>query len=175
MNEIIKKNGITFGLISGLLSILITTLIYIIDLNLFTSWWLGVVIIITYIIVAVILMSKTKKELKGQFSFKEAFTTYFICALVALVLSVSFNIILFNFIDPGAKEIIKDATMKAMVQVFEKFDTPAAVANEALKTLKDNDQFSIANLLRGSLTNIIVSSIFGLLLAAIFKTKTIQE
>ena len=114
MNETIKKNGITFGLISGLLSVLITTLIYIVDLNLFTSWWLGVLIIIIHILIAVLLLSKTKKELKGQYTFKEAFTTYFICALVGLLISVTFNIVLFNFIDPAAKDIIKEATESAI-------------------------------------------------------------
>ncbi len=46
MNEIIKKNGITYGVISGLVSILITTLIYTIDLKLFISMWVGLVSIV---------------------------------------------------------------------------------------------------------------------------------
>jgi Flp pilus assembly pilin Flp len=41
MNEIIKKNGIKFGVIAGAIAVLITAGIYIIDLKLFTAWWLG--------------------------------------------------------------------------------------------------------------------------------------
>jgi hypothetical protein len=36
INEIIKKNGITFGVIMGIVSALITATIYAIDLNLFS-------------------------------------------------------------------------------------------------------------------------------------------
>ena len=84
MNEIIKKNGITYGIITGVVSTLITTLIYSIDLELFTSMWVGFVSIALYTIISIVLLSKTKKELKGIFTFKEAFTTYFIAAVIEI-------------------------------------------------------------------------------------------
>ena len=62
MNEIIKKNGITYGIITGVVSALITTAIYSIDLNLFVKWWIGIVIFLVYIIIGIVLLSKTKKE-----------------------------------------------------------------------------------------------------------------
>ena len=120
-------------------------------------------------------MSKTKKDLKGQFVFKEAFTTYFIFAVVGIVISVLFNIILFNYVDPSAKETIKELSMKMMITMMQKFNAPASAVNEALKGLKENDQFSMGNLFKGGLTSILVSSIFGLILAAIFKTKTVTN
>ena len=172
MNEIVKKNGITYGIITGILSILITTLIYIIDLKLFTSLWLGFSTIAMYIIIGVILLSKTRKELKGVLTFKEAFTTYFISAVIAILISVVFNIVLFNFIDPSAKATIKELTMKYTVEMLQKFNTPASAINETIKSLEENDQFSISKLLQGSIFSIIVSAIFGLILAAFFKTKS---
>lgn len=175
INEIIKRNGITYGVITGVASALITTLIYSIDLELFTAWWVGLLNITFYIIIAVLLLSKTKKELNGIFPFKDAFTTYFISALVAIIISVSFNIILFNFIDPSAKDTIKELTIKYMVRTMEKFNAPASTINEAIKNLKENDQFSILGLLKGSLTNIVISTIFGLIMAAFFKSKPSQE
>ena len=74
MNEIIKKNGITFGIITGVISILITASVYIIDLKLFTAWWLGILSIGIYLGIGIYLLSKTKKELGGIFPFKDAFT-----------------------------------------------------------------------------------------------------
>ncbi|WP_255702269.1 DUF4199 domain-containing protein [Flavobacterium wongokense] len=172
MNEIIKKNGITFGIVTGLVSVLITTLIYIIDLKLFTAWWLGVLNIIIYISIGVFLLVKTKKELHGVFPFKDAFTTYFISAVVGIIISVAFNIILFNFIDPGAKETIKELTIKFAVEMMEKFDAPKDAINQAIKDMQANDQFSIGQLLKGSVFSILFSAIFGLILAAIFKSKS---
>jgi hypothetical protein len=172
MNEIVKKNGITYGVITGLVSVLITTLIYTIDLNLFTSMWVGFGIILFYIIIGIVIVSKTKKDLKGVITFKEAFTTYFISALIGIIISVAFNIILFNFIDPAAKETIKELVIKSTVGMMEKFGTPTEAKNEAIKKLQESDQFSIIELLKGSIFSILFSAVFGLILAAIFKTKT---
>jgi signal transduction histidine kinase len=171
IHETIKKNGITFGIITGLTSVLITTLIYSIDLNLFTSPWIGFTNLALYLIIAVILLVKTKKEFKDIFTFKDAFTTYFISALIGIIISVVFNIVLFNFVDPSAKETIKELTIKYMISAMEKFNAPAATINGAIKDLRENDQFSIIGLLKGSLSNIVFCTIFGLILAAFFKSK----
>jgi hypothetical protein len=172
MNEIVKKNGITYGIITGVLSVLITTLIYVIDLKLFTSTWLGFLSIAMYIIVGIVLLSKTRKEFKGSLAFKDAFTTYFISAVIGIMISVIFNIILFNYIDPAAKETIKELTMKYTVEMLQKFDTPASAINDTIKSLEENDQFSVFKLLQGSLFSILISALFGLILAAFFKTKS---
>lgn len=172
MNEIIKKNGVTFGIVTGVVSILITSLIYIIDLKLFTAWWLGIINIIIYISIGVYLMVKTKKELNGVFPFKDAFTTYFISAVIGILLSVAFNIILFNYIDPGAKDTIRELTIKFAVEMMEKFNTPKEAVDQAIRDMQANDQFSVGQLLKGSIFSILFSAIFGLILAAIFKSKS---
>ncbi|WP_395057561.1 DUF4199 domain-containing protein [Flavobacterium sp.] len=172
MNEIVKKNGINYGIITGALSLLITTLIYIIDIKLFVSPWLGFLSIALYIIIGVILLSKTRKDFKASLTFKDAFTTYFISAVIGILISVVFNIILFNYVDPSIKETIKELTMKYTVEMLQKFDTPAAAINETIKSLEENDQFSVFKLLQGSLFSILISALFGLILAAFFKTKS---
>lgn len=175
MNEIIKKNGIQFGIITGVISILITTLVYIINLELFTSTWVGLLSIAIFIGIGVYLLSKTKKDLGGVFSFKDAFTTYFVSAVIGILISVAFNIVLFNLIDPGAKETIKELTIKYMAETMQKFGAPSSAIKEAIKGLETQDQFSIGNLLKGSVFNILFSAIFGLILAAIFKSKSSNQ
>lgn len=175
MNEIIKKNGISYGIITGVVGALITATIYAIDLKLFTAWWVTVLTVSFYIIIAIVLLTKTKKELKGIFSFKDAFTTYFISAVIGILISVLFNIILFNFIDPSAKESIKEISIKYAVEMMQKFNAPSSAINEAVKKMQENDQFSIIELLKGSAFSIVFSSLFGLLLALIFKSKPSQE
>ncbi len=175
MNEIIKKNGITFGILSGIISILITTMIYVIDINMFASWWVGLSGITISIILAIVLLSKTKKELNGQITFKESFTTYFIMAVTSIVIATIFNILLFNFIDPSLKETMKEIVLKTTIGMMQKFGAEKQAINEAIKVMKETDNFSIGSQLKGLLTNIVVSSIFGLILAAFFKTPTRQE
>ncbi|TDD94432.1 DUF4199 domain-containing protein [Flavobacterium cellulosilyticum] len=175
MNEIIKKNGISFGIITGVVAALITATIYAIDLNLFTAWWVTVISITISITIAIVLLSKTKNELNGVFTFKDAFTTYFISAVIGIMISVSFSIILFNVIDPSAKDAVKEISIKYAVGMMEKFNTPTAAINEAVKKLQENDQFSIIEQLKGSVFSIVFSALFGLLLALVFKSKPSQE
>lgn len=176
INEIIKKNGITFGIISGIISCLTIAIMYAIDLNLFLNSWLFLINITISLTLSIILLTKTKKELQVDFSFKDAFTTYFIYTVIGLLIVTLFNIVLWNFIDPAAKETLEEMTIKFTVNMMKKFNTPAAAINEAIKGMKENSQFSIASQFKGLFTNIALSSIFGLLMAAFFKTrKTHQE
>ena len=175
MNEIIKKNGISFGIITGVVSALITTSIYAINLELFTSMWIGFVSIAIYLIIAVLLLTKTKKELKGIFPFKDAFTTYFISSVIGILISVAFNIILFNFIDPAVKDTLKELSIKYMAETMQKFNAPSAAINDAIKKVQESDPYSIGELLKNSIFSIAFSALFGLLLALIFKSKPSQE
>ena len=169
MNEIIKKNGITFGIITGVLSILITTSIYIVDLSLMTKWWLGILILMVYIIIGCVLLVKTKKDLGSFMSFKEGFTTYFVSALIGIALSVLYNVLLFNVIDPESAIRLKELTLESTVQMLQKFGTPTSAIKETVEKMKDYNQFSPIEQAKGSIWSIVGAAIFGAILAAIFK------
>jgi hypothetical protein len=175
MNEIVKKNGITFGLISGLISVLITASIYAINLEFFTKWWLGIITIAISLTLSIMLMVKTKKEVKEEFTFKNAFTTYFIYTVIGILISVIFNIVLFNFIDTDAKETIKELTIRFSMEIMERFNTPKEIMVESLKNMETQDQFGIASQIKGLFFSIAISSVFGLILAAIFKSKNTNQ
>ena len=116
-------------------------------------------------------LSKTKKEINGFFSFKDAFTTYFISAIVGILISTIFNILLFNFIDPSAKDTLNEITIKYTINMMQKFGAPSSSINEAIKGMKESSPYDIDSLLKGMITSIVFSSIFGLIMAAFFKTR----
>lgn len=175
MNEIVKKNSVKFGIIAGVFAILLTSTMYAVNLNLFAEWWIGIVNIIFYISLGVYAMVQTKKELNGVYSFKDAFTSYFVYALIGIAISISFNIILFNFIDPGAKETLKEISIEAAVSMMKKFNTPAEAMKKAVEDMSNTDQFGIAEQLKGSVFSIIFSAILAAILAAIFKSKPKEQ
>ena len=172
MNEAIKKNGIKFGLISGIISIVVTVLMYSIDINLFANSWIGFAMVAFYLGLGIYVVSTTKKEMGGTINFKEAFTAYFIYSVIGIVIANIFNYILFNFIDPAAKEQVLEIAINKAVEMMQKFDTPSEVLKEAVKSMKENDQYSLPNIIKGSAFSIIFSSIIGLIVAAVMKTKT---
>ncbi len=172
MNAIIKKNGVAYGVILGFVSILITTIVYSVDINLFLSGWTTFVKVTAFLTIMILLLSKTKKELNGFFSFKEAFTTYFIAASISLLLATLFEIILFNLIDPSLKDSIKEMSLKFTVNLMEKIGAKQSEINKAIQKVQETDQFSIGQLFQGYFIYLVMASIPGLILAAFFKTKT---
>ncbi|GAA3780861.1 DUF4199 domain-containing protein [Flavobacterium ginsengiterrae] len=175
INEVIKKNGIAYGVMIGIASSLVTATIYAVDLNLFTAWWMGLLGIAISVTISIILLSKTKKELNGVFPFKEAFTTYFIAAVIGILISTSFNILLFNVIDPGAKDTLSDIMVKYTANMMQKFGAPASSINEAIAKMKETNPYSTFELLKGCVFAMVISAIFGLIFAAFFKSRTTQE
>jgi hypothetical protein len=175
INEIIKRNGLSYGVVTGVILSLITAGIYAIDISLFIAWWTNLLTFSVYIIIPLILLSKTKKELNGVFVFKDAFTTYFICALIGILISVAFKIILFNFIDPSIKDSLLDLTVKYLISTSEKFGVPLATLNEMIGKLKETDPFSVVEQLKGSIFTLFFCGILGLIMAVFFKSKPSQE
>lgn len=175
VNEIIKRNGITYGAITGVILCLITATIYATNLELFIAWWTTFLSFSVIIIVPIIALLKTKKELNGIFPYKEAFTTYFITAAIGLLISIAFKIILFNFIDPSVKDTLLDMTIKYLVSTSEKFGVTKSALSETLSKLKDSDPFSVAEQLKGAIFNLFFCSILGLLMAAFFKSKSSSQ
>jgi hypothetical protein len=171
MNAIFKKNAINFGIISGLIGITVTTLMYLVDLKLFVNMWIGFGMLAVWIIIGVLLLSKSKRENQGSMTFKEGFTTYFLSAVIGILISTAFNIFLFNFFDTEAREVVTQHMLDMQVGMLEKFNTPQEQINEAITKIKESSQFSIKGQLFGIMQAMVGAIIFGLILAAFFKSK----
>ncbi|HMI07993.1 MAG TPA: DUF4199 domain-containing protein [Flavobacterium sp.] len=172
MNEIIKKNGITYGVILGIFSILVTAVIYSVDVTLFMKPWVGLLSMAVFIIIGAMLVSKTKKQLNNTITFKEAFTVYFIAAVIASTMSVLFNIVLFNFVDPSLKATLQEMTIKYTVEVMQKLGTKASDINTIIADMQKTDNYSPAKQMLGLLFSFVFNAIFAAILALIFKTKS---
>lgn len=171
INGIIKKNGVTYGILTGTVSVLITTSIYLIDWNLFVSRWVGVLEISIHLIIGIVLLLKTKKELNGIFTFKEAFTTYFINAVIGILIVVLYNIILFNLINPSAQDTLTNIAIKDAVETMQKFKSSQIDIDKMIIKMRESYPYSVTSLLKGAVFSIVFKSILGLIMAAFFKGK----
>lgn len=171
MNEIIKKNGINYGIILGVSLVLFTAALYAIDITLFGSFWLGLIKILFFIIISVLVIMQTKKQLR-QITFKEAFTSYFISAVIGITISTIFTIILFNFIDTDAKETVNKIAIEKTVEIMKNMGAKTSDIKKAIEKAGDTDNLSTFNQIMGMMVNFIIAAIFGFLLALIFRNKT---
>ncbi|CAM3661649.1 hypothetical protein FSS13T_00860 [Flavobacterium saliperosum S13] len=171
MNEVIKKNALNYGIIWGVVYILFVTTLYVLD-PLFLIKPTKFISFILYIVLGIMIINKTKKELGGYISFKEAFTTYFLCSVIGLTISTLYDIILFNIIDPSIKEPINDYLVTKGVEGMKMFGAKTEDIKKFVEEIQNNDQFSPLNQLLGLIQAFLISAVFGSLLALIFRNKT---
>jgi uncharacterized membrane protein YraQ (UPF0718 family) len=169
MTQAVKKNGVSFGVVLGIFSVLTTSVIYAIDLSLFASFWLGIILFIIYLTIGIVAVAKSKKALGGYISFREAFTTFFITMLIGLIINMIFSFLLFNVIDPQAAETIKEHIVELTVSMGQKFGTPADQLKEQIKQIQESESYSLVSQLKTFFGMLLFYIIIGLIVAAAMK------
>jgi tetrahydromethanopterin S-methyltransferase subunit B len=173
--EAMRKNSMNFGVILGLTLVVLTTLMYAIDINTFTSSWAGIVTIVIITGFGAVAASKQKKANGGFLSFKESFTCFFITVVLGVFISTLYSILLFNFIDPEAKTVIMENLIKKTIGMMEKFGAKPADINAMSQEMQKTDSFGLWGQLKGFLFNIILYSIIGLITALIVRRERPQS
>lgn len=173
MNEIIKKNGINFGIILGIIGIVSQMTVYalggISKENAILNSVIQFVFWAAYLIVRIIQCNKTKKEFNGFISLKELFTTLTLTIIIGILISQSFTFLFNNFIDVEYGNAMNEFMNEQQIVAQNAMKSFTKVTSEDLKKIAETNNFSILNILQGSLIAFLLSSVMNLILAAIFK------
>jgi hypothetical protein len=173
MNEIIKKNGINFGIILGILGITSQMIVYamggISKENAILNSVIQFVFWAAYLTVRIIQCNKTKKEFNGFISLKELFTTLTLTIIIGILISQSFTYLFNNFIDAEYGNNLNEFMNEQQIVAQNAMKSFTKVTSEDLKKIAETNNFSILNILQGSLIAFLLSSVMNLILAAIFK------
>ncbi len=167
--ENVKKIAVTWGAMLGVLLIVTATLVYAIDLSLFTNTWYGIIAFLIVSGFGIASAIKTKKEMGGFITFKQSFRAFFITILIGFLMYTVFSIVLFNVIDTDAKQVMTEAVIKSSVEMAEKFGAPSAQIDEMVTKLEEQDSFGPVGQFQGFLVNIVIYSIVGLIASLVIK------
>ena len=173
--ENLKKNSARYGLFLGLFLIVVTTVMYAVDLSLFTKPWIGIINLIVVTLFGAFAGINYKKLAGGFLTFKEAFTAFFITVLIGFLVSTIYTTVLFNLIDPEAKAVITEHVIKYTVDMMQGFGVKASDLNKMVDELQKNDSFGAAGQFKGFLINIVIYSIIGLITALIIRKERPQS
>lgn len=171
INEVIKKNGITYGIIIGVIACLSQTLTYVAGPAVYKSTVYGILIGIIFWGIRIYQALITKKQLENKISLKDSFTTLLISTSIGIFISITFSLALYNFIAPEFKPEMNTFMNSKQLELFRVMGKSSSELNE----LMTNDNFSINNLVQGGLISIVISSIFNLIVSAIIKSKPLQQ
>jgi hypothetical protein len=167
------NQGMKFGLIMGFTQIAIYTLLYIIDKNLLVDFKIMLVILAINIALMVWPVRDYKKMNEGVITFKDAFMICFIAIAGGLLLGTVFNYFLYNIIDPGLADFIKEKSIEKTAAIMERFGASQDDIEKGLAGIEQQDFHMTPAKLGGTfLQGMIFGAIPALIIAAIMRTKT---
>ncbi|MCK6606840.1 MAG: DUF4199 domain-containing protein [Flavobacterium sp.] len=173
MNEIIKKNGINFGITLGVLGIASQMIVYamggVSKENAILNSILQFVFWLAFLAIRIVQCNKTKKEFNGFISLKELFTTLTVTVIIGILISQSFTFLFNNFIDVEYGNAMNEFMNEQQIVAQNAMKSFTKVTSEDLKKIAETNNFSILNILQGTLIAFLLSSVMNLILAAIFK------
>jgi len=162
------------GIIIALVLIIVTLIIYVINWRLWANMFFPLIflalMIAFYLIYLIVVGKQYRNSLDGVLPFKDAFLSTFVIILVAGIIGLIFNIILWKVIDPELASKIKDELINNMTAFMEKNNVPDDQLDEAIAKIEERDMDSIVAQLKNFLyTNVIGGGIISLIVAAVIK------
>lgn len=165
-----KNFGITYGLIYGVVAILMTVVLYLFGVKAFTSpvAYIGFVI---PIVIATLAAKAEKKANGGFLEFGAALKTTFTCLVIGTLLSTAFSYVLFNFIDIPFREALAQETSEATARMMEKFGASQDDIDKAMADAQTTNNFSFSKQALGFAFSCIFWFLVSLIISAIVKRK----
>lgn len=161
---------IRWGLIGGLVSVVISVLIYIISPSSFASMWLGLVILGLALFFMIWGGVAFRRENNDEITFLQALGAVLIIGVIISLLSTIFSYILFNFIDTDLAELIKQKVMENTTEMMEKFGATDEDIEKALEKIEEeNFQFGLKEYAIRFLQGMGFYAVMGLIVAAFVK------
>jgi hypothetical protein len=161
---------VIYGLITGLIMILFTTLLYLGGVKSFIGGvaYLGYIIMIGLAATAALVQ---KKANGGYLEFAEAVKICFTVFVIALIAQTLFTWLLLNVIDTHFKMVLKEAVIKKMQEVYTQFGISQDKIDKGIAEEQTIDHYSLKEMSMGFAFSCIVHFIIALVIAAIVKKK----
>ena len=175
MESTTKTSAINYGLYLGAILSIISVVIYAVNLDLFTEWWLGIILFILVIVYGIVSALKSKKILDGFISFKQAFASYFITIAVGTLIATVVGIAIFTYIDPEAATYFNEQILILSKQTMERFGAPQEVIQAAIEEASTKNNFSLGMQAQAFVFRLAIYAVIGLIIALIVKKSDTKD
>jgi hypothetical protein len=167
------KAGTNAGLILGIISVVITFLIYFINPSIMVSMSYGLVTLAVLFFIVIYFGLQYRKSVGGFMDFGTAFKFSFFALVVSGLISLGGNLLLHHLIDPGLASVLVERQLENQIAMLEKFGVADAISSEQLDKMQtDLDAaYSPFGQLKGFGLLLIIYAIFALILGAIIKKR----
>ncbi|MBP6516733.1 MAG: DUF4199 domain-containing protein [Chitinophagales bacterium] len=165
--------AIKWGIIGGLVSIILTMLIYFVSPSSLASFSLIFVFLLVSLFFLIWGGIDFRKANNDEISFVDALMATLIIAMISSLIGTLFSYILMNFIDPQLPEIIKQKVIENTVEMMEKFNTPDDKIEEAIDGIRSqNFSGGIKDYALKFANSMLMNAVFCLIVSAFIKRNT---
>ncbi len=167
-----KKAFTQWGLPLGLVNAAVYGLAYALDTEWLVSFSLGLGLIALNGGVFIWALVTTRKSFGGYAEFRDLWGVWLGAALGLVLVTTTFNVLLYKVIDPTLSEQIQVLAQEKAVEMMESMGTPQEDVDKALARMeeqKGEDPFSPMRLLMSFFGSLLVHVVLGAIFAAIFK------
>lgn len=155
---------VKWGLITGGLQIVFVAIPYLVDPALMIAWWNSLLSIGLLVALMVGASLQFREKEGGWMSYGSSVWVMLRVCMLGSLLSVAFMGLLYNVIDKGLAEQMKEITLQQTEEMLENFNVPSEQIDEQLESIEDRD---FSQTPRALFTAWIISVVFGLFLALI--------
>jgi hypothetical protein len=172
----LMKHAIRWGMITAVVSIIYTMLLYVIDYTLMVQLKFLFLALAVYFGIVIYAGIDYRKSIGGFLSYGKAFQHGFIILAVSALIASMFNLLLYNVIDTELPQKLTDASIENTRAMMESFGTPEDAMDEALEKAQEStaEQFTVFGMIKGYGMILIFSAIMALI-SAIFVRKNQPE
>ncbi len=163
---LLEKSFVKWGLYAGLASVVLTFLLYIIDVKLMVSGWISLLMYAMIIAFMVLSARQQRAEEEGYLSYGKAVMNSLGVNIISTIISVLFSALLYNVIDPELPETLKTISMENMVSTMESLGSSEADIDNALKMAEERQMnYDFKGLSLVALIAIAMNFVVGLIVS----------
>ena len=161
------------GLIMSLVSIVLTMLVYMIDIAIMVEWTFSLFTFVLFTILTVI-FGRGFRQLSGGFlTYGTSFQYAFIVVLVSSLVGLMFNILLFNVVDPELPQTLARLVVEAQEKMMLSFGVSDDIIDETISSLEQDlpEQYTPLGQLKSSWAIFIGAALLATIAAFFIKKK----
>lgn len=172
----LMAHAVRSGVIIGAIGIIISLILYVANPDLLVSMWLFLILILD-IILMVIFGAQYRNQTGGFISFGNAWKHGFITLVVAGLLGILYNLLLYYVIDPELPAYLTDVAVENAGEMARSFGADDATAEQAMEDARERtaDQYTAGGMLLGFGIQLIVYAVIALITGAIVKKNNPEE
>lgn len=159
------KHGLKWAIITGVVSILIAIILYVIDYTLMVQLKVLLISLLIYLGLAIYAGIEYRNSVGGFLSYGKAWQHAMVIFAISSLISVLFNLLMYNVIDPELPAKLTEASMENTREMMVGFGAPEDQIDKALQDAKarTENQFTVGGMAMGYLIAVAVSAVMALI------------